>query len=70
MMTSSYWYKNYKLHYIFLEIPNCTGQVVVLTGGTRGIGLEILKKLLQAKFHVVIGKVWVYFFMDNNIHHL
>ncbi|XP_021960642.1 retinol dehydrogenase 12 [Folsomia candida] len=37
------------------ELPNRAGEVVVLTGGTRGIGLQVLTKLLQSGFHVIMG---------------
>ncbi|XP_021945384.1 short-chain dehydrogenase TIC 32, chloroplastic isoform X2 [Folsomia candida] len=37
------------------KAPNRSGEVAVLTGGTKGIGLEVLKKLLESKFHVIIG---------------
>ncbi|ODM95195.1 Short-chain dehydrogenase TIC 32, chloroplastic [Orchesella cincta] len=32
-----------------------TGQVVVMTGGTRGIGLGIVKKLLQLDYTIILG---------------
>lgn len=31
------------------------GEVAVVTGGARGIGVEVVKKLLQCGMHVVIG---------------
>jgi NAD(P)-dependent dehydrogenase (short-subunit alcohol dehydrogenase family) len=31
------------------------GEVAVITGGARGIGVEVVKKLLQCGMHVVIG---------------
>jgi 3-oxoacyl-ACP reductase-like protein len=31
------------------------GEVAVITGGARGIGVEVVKKLLQCGIHVVIG---------------
>lgn len=33
-----------------------TNEVVVMTGGTRGIGFDIVKKLLQLDFTVILGK--------------
>ncbi|ODM91825.1 Short-chain dehydrogenase TIC 32, chloroplastic [Orchesella cincta] len=36
-------------------IPKRKGEVVVLTGGTRGIGFDILKNLLQMDYHVIMG---------------
>jgi NAD(P)-dependent dehydrogenase (short-subunit alcohol dehydrogenase family) len=35
------------------------GEVVIITGGARGIGVEVVKKLLHCGMHVVIGKVIV-----------
>jgi hypothetical protein len=32
------------------------GEVAVITGGARGIGVAVVKKLLQCGIHVVIGK--------------
>lgn len=31
------------------------GEVAVITGGARGIGVAVVKKLLQCGIHVVIG---------------
>lgn len=33
-----------------------SGDVAVITGGARGIGAAVVKKLLQCEMHVVIGK--------------
>lgn len=44
-----------KLHLLFSEIINKTGKVAIITGGARGIGLEVVKKLVQCGMHVVIG---------------
>ncbi|XP_060854496.1 dehydrogenase/reductase SDR family member on chromosome X-like [Rhopalosiphum padi] len=38
-----------------LEIVNKKGKVAVITGGARGIGLEVVKKLVQCEMHIVIG---------------
>jgi hypothetical protein len=40
---------------------NQKGRVVVITGGTKGIGLEVIRSLLKCEMHVVIGKVLIYF---------
>lgn len=36
--------------------------MAVITGGSRGIGLEVVRMLLQCDMHVIVGKV---FFMGN-----
>ncbi|ODM91811.1 Dehydrogenase/reductase SDR family member on chromosome X [Orchesella cincta] len=35
--------------------PRGNTETVVITGGTRGIGAELVKKLLQCNMHVIIG---------------
>lgn len=37
------------------ELPNRSGDVVVITGGGRGIGFHVVKKLLSCDMKVVIG---------------
>lgn len=37
------------------ELPNRNGDVAVITGGGRGIGFHVVKKLLEANMKVVIG---------------
>ena len=37
------------------EVPNCDGQVAIITGGNRGIGLETVKGLCKANVTVIIG---------------
>jgi len=38
------------------EIPRRPDEVAVITGGGRGIGIHVVKKLLQLHMHVVIGE--------------
>lgn len=40
----------------FSDLPLKSNQVAVITGGTRGIGLEVIKMLLKCDINVVIGK--------------
>jgi len=35
--------------------PKRTGDVVIITGGTKGIGAEVVKKCLQTEMNVIIG---------------
>lgn len=44
------------LIYIFSEMEKRTNQVVVMTGGARGIGFDIVKKLLHLDYTVILGK--------------
>ncbi|XP_046665966.1 retinol dehydrogenase 12 [Homalodisca vitripennis] len=37
------------------ELQNRTDEVAVITGGARGIGAEVVKKLLLCDMHVIIG---------------
>ncbi|XP_023019224.1 polyprenol dehydrogenase [Leptinotarsa decemlineata] len=37
------------------ELPIKCGKVAVITGGTRGIGLEVIRMLLKCDIHVVVG---------------
>lgn len=38
-----------------LELDKRAGQVAVITGGARGIGFDITKKLLQLDYTVILG---------------
>lgn len=42
-------------HKAFEEFPNCEGQVAIITGGNRGIGLETVKGLCKANVRVIIA---------------
>ncbi|XP_025407370.1 dehydrogenase/reductase SDR family member on chromosome X-like isoform X2 [Sipha flava] len=37
------------------DIVNKRGKVAVVTGGARGIGLEVVRKLIECEMHVIIG---------------
>jgi len=51
-----YWVKEYFSSHRKLEnLPKRNSDVVVITGGTRGIGLEALRGFLQSHLHVVLG---------------
>lgn len=39
------------------EIINKQEKVAVITGGARGIGLEVVKKLVQCEMHIIIGNL-------------
>ena len=40
---------------VISELLPKVGEVAVITGGARGIGVEVVKKLVQCGIHVVIG---------------
>lgn len=46
------------LSILFLDIVNQRGKVAVITGGARGIGLEVVKKLVQCEMRIIIGKLY------------
>lgn len=37
------------------DLPIKSGKTAVITGGTRGIGLEVIKLLLKCDINVIIG---------------
>lgn len=39
----------------FTDLSKRRGDVAIVTGGSRGIGLEVVKKLLECDMHVVIA---------------
>jgi NADP-dependent 3-hydroxy acid dehydrogenase YdfG len=45
----------YRKRNVIKELPSKYGQVAVVTGGARGIGLEVVKMLVQCGMKVVIG---------------
>lgn len=53
------------LYDFFTEIPkHIRGGTVVITGGARGIGAEVVKQCLQLEMNVIIGKL-----VNKNIQH-
>lgn len=50
---------NYKYSYknIFVALYKQDSSLAVLTGGNRGLGLRVLKKLLECEMTVILGKV-------------
>jgi hypothetical protein len=51
---------NLWLHCFVSDLLPKLGEVAVVTGGARGIGVEVVKKLLQCGMHVVIGMKYYY----------
>lgn len=49
--------KKWVFFFSILDLPQCSGRIALITGGTRGIGLEVIKMLLQCDIHVIIGTV-------------
>lgn len=52
---------NLRLHCSISDLLPKPGEVAVVTGGARGLGVEVVKKLLQCGMHVVIGMKYYYF---------
>ena len=50
------------MFFLFLDLPLNSGKTAVITGGTRGIGVEVIKLLLKCDINVIIGK------KQNNIY--
>lgn len=46
---------SYLIIFSFLDLPKRSHEVAIVTGGSRGIGLEVVKKLLECDMHVVIA---------------
>lgn len=46
-----------------------SGSVAVVTGGSRGIGLHVVRMLLQCDMHVVIGEVQHGLSLYSLLHH-
>jgi len=43
--------------YFFEGNESKVGETAVVTGGSRGVGASLVKTLLQANMHVIIGKL-------------
>jgi 3-oxoacyl-ACP reductase-like protein len=41
--------------YLFPDLSSKPDKVAIVTGGSRGIGAEVVKKLLQCDMEVIIG---------------
>ena len=57
----------YCLCYCTLEYPNCQGQVAIVTGGNKGIGLETVRGLCSADVTVIMG---MYSFSQKQVYNL
>lgn len=40
------------------DLPSKPDKVAIVTGGSRGIGAEVVKKLLQCDMEVIIGELF------------
>lgn len=45
----------YFIHFFFPDLPLVSNKIAIVTGGSKGIGAEIVKKLLQCDMEVIIG---------------
>ena len=52
---------------LVLELTPKLGEVAVITGGARGIGVEVVQKLLECRMYVVIGKVTLFLYLKKKI---
>lgn len=43
--------------FCYADLPSKSGKTAVITGGTRGIGLEVIKLLLKCDINVIVGRV-------------
>lgn len=46
----------YVYGYFCLDLFKQKGRVAVITGGNRGIGADVVEKLLQCEINVIMGK--------------
>lgn len=44
--------------YSFLDLLPKPNRIAIVTGGSRGIGAEVVKQLLQCDMEVIIGKLF------------
>lgn len=44
-----------------------SNRTVLITGGTRGIGFEVVRMLLQCDMKVIIGRNFKFFFLYNEL---
>jgi len=47
-------------NFFLLVLPLMSNKVAIVTGGSRGIGAEVVKKLLRCDMEVIIGKLFIY----------
>jgi 3-oxoacyl-ACP reductase-like protein len=51
---------------IFLELPQLSGKIAIVTGGSRGIGTEVVQMLLKCDMVVIVG---MYSFFERLFSH-
>lgn len=44
---------------LFPDLSSKPDKVAIVTGGSRGIGAEVVKKLLQCDMEVIIGELFI-----------